>query len=144
MNISKLQLQQGGMKKRFLTRRVAVIDPQTCRKCKICTKACPLSALDPPRVDHKKCVGCGLCTSACPFGAIRVVEKISIGAVAAVILVLIIAAAAIYYAVSVSPLYQQQVNPINFTTAGMTYTYVPKGAEVPTGEAAAGAGSGFG
>jgi ferredoxin len=132
------------MKKHFLTRRVAVIDPQTCRKCKICTKACPLSALDPPRVDHKKCVGCGLCTSACPFGAIRVVEKISIGAVAAVILVLIIAAAAIYYAVSASPFYQQQVTPINFTTAGMTYTYVPKGADIPTGEAAAGAGSGFG
>jgi Fe-S-cluster-containing dehydrogenase component len=132
------------MKKRFLTRRVAVIDPQRCRKCKTCSRACPLSALDPPRVDHKKCVGCGLCTSACPFGAIRVVEKISIGAVAAVILMLIIAAAAIYYAVSASPFYQQQVTPINFTTAGMTYTYVPKGADIPTGEAAAGAGSGFG
>jgi ferredoxin len=132
------------MKRRFLTRRVAVIDPQTCRKCKICSRACPISALDPPRVDHKKCVGCGLCTSACPFGAIRVVEKISIGAVAAVILMLIIAAAAIYYAVSASPFYQQQVAPINFTTAGMTYTYIPKGAEIPTGEAAAGAGSGFG
>jgi Fe-S-cluster-containing hydrogenase component 2 len=132
------------MKKRFLTRRVAVIDSQLCRKCKICTKACPLSALDPPRVDHKKCVGCGLCTYACPFGAIRVVEKISIGAIAAVILVLIIAAVAIYYAVSVSPFYQQQVNPINFTTAGMTYIYVPKGAEIPTGGAATGAGSGFG
>jgi NAD-dependent dihydropyrimidine dehydrogenase PreA subunit len=144
MNISKLQLKQGGMKRRFLTRRVAVIDPQLCRKCKMCSRACPLSALDPPRVDHKKCVGCGLCTSACPFGAIRVVEKISIGAVAAVILMLIIAAAAIYYAVSVSPFYQQQVTPINFTTAGMTYTYVPKGAEIPTGEAVAGAGSGFG
>jgi hypothetical protein len=57
---------------------------------------------------------------------------------------LIIAAVAIYYAVSVSPFYQQQVNLINFTATGMTYTYVPKGAEVLTGEAAAGAGSGFG
>jgi len=144
MNISKLQLQQGFMKKRFLTRRVAVIDLQLCRKCKMCSRACPLSALDPPRVDHKRCVGCGLCASACPFGAIHVVEKISIGAIAAVILMLIIAAVAIYYAVSVSPFYQQQVNTINFTATGMAYTYVPEGAEIPTGEAAAGAGSGFG
>jgi len=144
MNISKLQLQQGNVKKRFLTRRVAVIDLQLCRKCKMCTSACPLSALDPPRVDHKRCVGCGLCASACLFGAIHVVEKISIGAVAAVILMLIIAAVAIYYAVSVSPFYQQQVNLINFTAIGMAYTYVPAGAEIPTGEAAAGAGSGFG
>jgi len=71
-------------------------------------------------------------------------RKISIGAIAAVTLMLIIAAVAIYYAVSVSPFYQQQVNLINFTATGMTYTYVPKGAEVLTGEAAAGAGSGFG
>jgi hypothetical protein len=57
---------------------------------------------------------------------------------------LIVVAVAIYYAISVSPFYQQQVNLINFTATSMAYTYVPEGAEIPTGEAAAGAGSGFG
>jgi len=36
-------------------------------------------------------------------------------------------------AVSISPFYQQQVGSIKFTV-GVTYTYVPKGAETPTGE----------
>jgi hypothetical protein len=45
-------------------------------------------------------------------------------------------------AVSISPFYQQQVGSIKFT-AGVTYTYVPKGAETPNGEGDAGAGFGF-
>jgi hypothetical protein len=45
-------------------------------------------------------------------------------------------------AVSISPFYQQQVGSTKFT-AGVTYTYVPKGAETPTGEGDAGAGFGF-
>jgi hypothetical protein len=40
-------------------------------------------------------------------------------------------------AVSISPFYQQQVGSIKFT-AGVTYTYVPKGTETPTGEGDAG------
>jgi len=57
--------------------------------------------------------------------------------------VLITATVAARHAVSISPFYQRQVSPIKFT-AGMTYTYVPKGAEAPTGVADAGAGSDFG
>jgi hypothetical protein len=45
-------------------------------------------------------------------------------------------------AVSISPFYQQQVGSIKFT-AGVTYMYVPKGAETPTGKGDAGAGFGF-
>jgi len=45
-------------------------------------------------------------------------------------------------AVSISPFYLQQVGSIKFT-AGVTYTYVPKGAETQNGEGDAGAGFGF-
>ena len=52
---------------------------------------------------------------------------------AVVILILIATTVAACRAVSISPFYQQQVGSIKFT-AGVAYTYVPKGAETPTGE----------
>lgn len=58
---------------------------------------------------------------------------------AVVILILIAITVATCRAVSISPFYQQHVGSIKFT-AGVTYTYVPKGAETPTGEGNAGAG----
>jgi len=61
---------------------------------------------------------------------------------AVVILILIATTVAACRAVSISPFYLQQVGSIKFT-AGVTYTYVPKGAETPTGEGDAGAGIGF-
>jgi hypothetical protein len=45
-------------------------------------------------------------------------------------------------AVFISPFYQQQVGSIKFTV-GVAYTYVPKGAETPTGEGGAVEGFGF-
>jgi hypothetical protein len=64
------------------------------------------------------------------------------GRTAVVILILIATTVAACRAVSISPFYLQQVGSIKFT-AGVTYTYVPKGAETPTGEGDAGAGFGF-
>jgi hypothetical protein len=61
---------------------------------------------------------------------------------AVVILIIIATTVATCRAVSISPFYQQQVGSIKFT-AGVTYTYVPKGAETPAGEGNAGAGIGF-
>ncbi len=51
------------------------IDPEKCRKCKMCMKiGCPSLSVDPATgtvaVDSTLCVGCGLCTKLCRFGAI--------------------------------------------------------------------------
>lgn len=67
------------------------IDPQKCRECGMCAKACPYGAiihLERPckkicpvgaiswdeygfcNIDEEKCVHCGHCIHACPFGAI--------------------------------------------------------------------------
>lgn len=55
------------------------IDPETCRKCGLCAKGCPTSAIsgvlgkEPYYIDEDKCIRCGACVTACPFG---VVERI--------------------------------------------------------------------
>ncbi len=51
------------------------IDPEKCRKCKMCMKiGCPSLSVNPEngtvRVDGTLCVGCGLCKKLCKFGAI--------------------------------------------------------------------------
>ena len=51
------------------------IDPEKCKKCKMCMKiGCPSLSVDPEngtvRVDATLCVGCGLCKKLCKFGAI--------------------------------------------------------------------------
>lgn len=128
----------------ILTRRVAVINPGVCRRCNLCVKACPLSALDPPAVNHRLCVGCGLCVSACPFAAIQVVEKTSVGALVALVLLVALFAAAVYFSLSISPVYQTEASVLNFISENAKITYTPTGAPMPTGDEAAGAGSGFG
>lgn len=56
-----------------------VINPDTCRKCGICAKSCPTSAIsgvlgkEPYYIDEDKCIRCGACITSCPFG---VVERI--------------------------------------------------------------------
>ncbi len=69
-----------------------VIDPQKCRECGLCMKACPYHAItvqqrpcilackakamsvdehtNKAKIDSSKCVGCGMCVRQCPFGAI--------------------------------------------------------------------------
>jgi NADH:ubiquinone oxidoreductase subunit F (NADH-binding)/(2Fe-2S) ferredoxin/Pyruvate/2-oxoacid:ferredoxin oxidoreductase delta subunit len=52
------------------------IDPNKCKKCSLCSRACPLSAItgvlgkEPYVIDHAKCSKCGTCVATCRFGAI--------------------------------------------------------------------------
>lgn len=70
----------------------SVIDPDKCKKCGLCLKACPYQAIIKTivpcenacpvdaiakdesgyaRIDFDKCISCGKCVSSCPFGAIH-------------------------------------------------------------------------
>lgn len=53
-----------------------LINPETCRACDQCVKACPTGAAQgtpgkpPYAIDPALCVKCGACFKACPFGSI--------------------------------------------------------------------------
>ena len=53
-----------------------VIDPNKCKKCSLCSRNCPVSAISgevgktPYVIDQSKCIKCGACMSSCRFGAI--------------------------------------------------------------------------
>ncbi len=52
------------------------IDPETCKACDKCAKACPTDAATgtpgtpPYTIDEALCIRCGACFTACPFGAV--------------------------------------------------------------------------
>ena len=52
------------------------IDPDKCRKCSLCARNCPVSAIDgvPGKVAYKidtaRCIKCGTCMQSCRFGAV--------------------------------------------------------------------------
>jgi coenzyme F420-reducing hydrogenase delta subunit/Fe-S-cluster-containing hydrogenase component 2 len=53
------------------------IDPDKCQACMICSKRCPVEAIDGGKnkihvIDQDKCIKCGTCFEACPpkFGAV--------------------------------------------------------------------------
>lgn len=53
------------------------IEPDLCRDCKLCTKACPVAAIvqGPGKfqvIVGEKCVRCGQCREVCPFEAVSV------------------------------------------------------------------------
>jgi len=54
------------------------IDPEKCKACMICSRKCPVGAIDGGKnkihiIDQGKCIKCGTCFAACParFGAIK-------------------------------------------------------------------------
>ncbi|ACB39991.1 ATP-binding protein [Pyrobaculum neutrophilum] len=127
-----------------LTRRVAAIDGRRCAKCNLCVRTCPTGALKPPRVLYSRCTGCGLCTYTCPRGAIEMATRPSL---AAYLLIGVLALAAVSAAglILLTPyLYPSHAQTLNFTANVTLPTFTPTNATVPTGEEAAGAGSGFG
>jgi NADH:ubiquinone oxidoreductase subunit F (NADH-binding)/(2Fe-2S) ferredoxin/NAD-dependent dihydropyrimidine dehydrogenase PreA subunit len=52
------------------------IDKELCKKCGLCAKGCPTTAITgtlgkvPYEIDSAKCIRCGACVTNCPFGAI--------------------------------------------------------------------------
>jgi len=52
------------------------IDPDKCKQCGICKKACPVGAISGEvrqgafKIDPKVCIKCGVCVGKCPFKAI--------------------------------------------------------------------------
>ena len=128
----------------IFTRKVAVIDAEKCKKCNLCVGKCPTGALKPPAVLKHKCVGCGICIYACHFGAISTHTVVSKSAVAAAALIALIAILSVYGILQAPSYYNETIAPINFTGTIFMPTITPVNATMPTGEAAAGAGSGFG
>jgi len=57
---------------------VAHIDnPDDCRRCTNCEKACPFHAIridthDGPTIDGRRCKGCGLCVASCHHGVLKI------------------------------------------------------------------------
>ena len=53
------------------------IDPEACKGCMICGKACPSDAItgekkEPHTIDADKCIKCGVCYEECKFNAVTV------------------------------------------------------------------------
>ena len=52
------------------------INPEICKRCKICLKKCPLEAIsyhedeDKMIINYDLCIGCGICATNCPQNAI--------------------------------------------------------------------------
>jgi NADP-reducing hydrogenase subunit HndC len=54
------------------------IDPEKCKKCSLCSRVCPVKAIDgipgpqgkPYVIDQSKCIKCGACLTSCKFNAV--------------------------------------------------------------------------
>ncbi|MDP8230665.1 MAG: DUF362 domain-containing protein [Candidatus Gorgyraea atricola] len=47
------------------------INKDICKKCDICTKSCPVSAIKGFTIDHHRCIRCMCCHEVCPHNAIE-------------------------------------------------------------------------
>ncbi|MGD8252661.1 MAG: ATP-binding protein, partial [Desulfobacterales bacterium] len=62
----------------FISGNEAVIDPNRCSGCGLCSEMCRFGAVSgtqPFRIDTLKCEGCKLCVALCPESAISFPEK---------------------------------------------------------------------
>lgn len=59
--------------------RMPTIQTEKCRRCYICVRTCPISALSivdsQPFVRAEKCTGCGKCVDSCPFDLISMSDN---------------------------------------------------------------------
>ncbi|ANQ53513.1 NADH dehydrogenase [Thermosipho affectus] len=58
--------------------RKYVINPDLCKSCSLCARACPQNAISGERgkpyvIDQEKCIKCGICFEKCKFNAIELV-----------------------------------------------------------------------
>ena len=66
---------------------VALLDAERCNGCHACAKLCPFDAIDgsargPVTFSAEKCWGCGVCRAGCRQGAIKLVDRRTVPAVA--------------------------------------------------------------
>ncbi len=67
---------------------IARPDPEKCNGCGICSRRCPIQAIDRvpdpnpkfrkfgrPKVDESLCLGCGVCTLKCKFGSMKLTKR---------------------------------------------------------------------
>jgi len=63
---------------------VPALDPDSCVKCGICAKKCPIDAIEMtdtgdgskmPEVNEQICIGCGVCVSNCPKGSLTMTQR---------------------------------------------------------------------
>ncbi len=66
---------------------VARLDAARCTRCGRCARLCPFAAINASRasvaIDAQRCWGCGVCRSACTEGAISLLDRRAVPAVAA-------------------------------------------------------------
>ena len=72
-------LLQPEMKKtgEFQSSKAAVIDPETCTECGLCSEKCRFEAIHPPKVNAIACEGCGVCAYVCPEKAVKMMPRTS-------------------------------------------------------------------
>jgi uncharacterized protein (DUF362 family)/NAD-dependent dihydropyrimidine dehydrogenase PreA subunit len=61
------------------TPRLPFPNPKGCNRCKICEKACPVSAIsvtDAPNFDYEKCIRCYCCYELCPENGIKLKKSL--------------------------------------------------------------------
>ncbi len=57
---------------------MAQVDEKSCKACKICSKRCPVNAIEVDEsaaVNMEKCLGCGVCVPTCKEEAVRLVRR---------------------------------------------------------------------
>lgn len=64
-------------KQEFKASRVAVIDEETCVKCRKCEEHCRFGAIEDNTIDSILCEGCGVCAYICPVAAIELESRVS-------------------------------------------------------------------